>query len=158
MLIHHHNSKRVNSTIHTSIKYAPDKKIKLVLNCSSFCMKTTGEVKEFYLLICNRGNYFRLIQSWSFIHKIFIHSASLYFSFRTRKIKVPVLNEYKSTSASAYSTVVFIILTAILLFPLANYPNIYVICYTLLLFTLISIFVSFTFIPKVYNNCDENDD
>ncbi|XP_019850654.1 PREDICTED: uncharacterized protein LOC100640450 [Amphimedon queenslandica] len=117
--------------------------------------QTTGEVKEFYLLICNRGNYFRMIQSWTFIHKIIIHSASLYFSFRTRKIKVPVLNEYKSTSASAYSTAVFIVLTAILLFPLANYPNIYVICYTLLLFTLISIFVSFTFIPKMIALCKD---
>ena len=107
-------------------------------------------MKEYYLLICNRGSYFRLIQSWTFIHKLIVHSASLYFSFRTRKIKISVLNEYKSSSAIAYSTIIFVFLTAVLLFPLAGYPNIYVFCYTLLLFTMVSLFVSLTFIPKVY--------
>lgn len=116
----------------------------------SSCLQTTGEVKEYYLLICNRGSYFRLIQSWTFIHKLIVHSASLYFSFRTRKIKISVLNEYKSSSAIAYSTIIFVFLTAVLLFPLAGYPNIYVFCYTLLLFTMVSLFVSLTFIPKVY--------
>ena len=75
---------------------------------------------------------------------------SLYFAFRIRKIKITVLNEYKSTAAITYSSIVFMITAGISL-PILQERHLtaYYLTYVILVFILVTLFLSFTFVPKV---------
>ena len=84
------------------------------------------------------------------VYKFVLHSASLYFAFRIRKIKVTVLNEYKSTAGITYSSIVFMIAAGITLPILPDRHIIaYYLTYIILVFIVVTLFLSFTFIPKV---------
>ena len=82
-------------------------------------------------------------------HVFIVHTIGLFFTIRTRKIKVVVLNEYKYTLAYMVSSLVITIVIIIAFTFVIQNPTLYALFLSLLMSSVTLLFLGLTFIPKV---------
>ena len=74
---------------------------------------------------------------------------ALWFAFQTRKVKVPGLNDSKSTAAIVYLCSIATAIVAVLMFGIGDYLYAYTLVYGMTILGSISALNGLTFIPKV---------
>ena len=112
-------------------------------------LQTTGEVTEFYYWACERNTLDTLDGYFITIYTISLHVIALFLIFRTRKIKLSALNDYKANSAIVYVETGVILALGVSLSLVLHRPNLFALLGSTLIFFGDTAFLALTFIPKV---------
>ena len=120
------------------------------VNIHLVSFQTTGEETVFCFWKCRDSPFYHVYVAWASLEKFILLFASLYFTFCIRKIEIKVLNEYKSTAIIVCSTIVLVIAADITL-PILESRHLtgYKVTRDIFIFILISLYLLFTFVPKV---------
>ena len=113
-------------------------------------LQELGIVETYCSWRCNWGDpvfFFYLIVYYFSILVVLI--LALVFAFRTRKVKIEVLNDAKWISAIVYITVPVVVMSFAFEFVPGAWVQVSTAIYCIGLFTLSTVFLGFVFIPKV---------
>ena len=107
----------------------------------------TGETLSFYFWDCRYSTYtFSLV---AVLHNFAVHGIGLLFAFKTRKIKVTILNEYKYNLAILVVSIAVTIMTFIFVYAIGPDPSLFAFFYSVFVTTGCALFIGLTFVPKV---------
>ena len=106
---------------------------------------------EYYIYTCGSTIYFDIYTYMSTLYKFILHAVGLVLAFLTRKVRIDVLNDYKSTVATICISTVLVLLTALLLIVISNNTQVTTLVWSLGIFFFGCAYLSLTFIPKVYH-------
>ena len=105
---------------------------------------------EIYFVVgCGKTIYFPLLLALSITYKMILHAVGLVLAFLTRNIKVDILNDYHYNTAIIITSSLLLIAVSVTLPPLFDYVNWYDAVWDILVFLGISVYLGFTFVPKV---------
>ena len=105
---------------------------------------------EYYIYSCGSTIYFDIYTYMSTLYKFILHAIGLVLAFLTRKVRIDVLNDYKSTVATICISTVLVLLTVLLLIVISNNTQVTALVWSLGIFFFGCAYLSLTFIPKVY--------
>ena len=84
-----------------------------------------------------------------YCYLLLLEIIALWFAFQTRKVKVPGLNDSKSTAAIVYLCSIATVIGVVTVFGISDYLYAYTLVYGMTIFGSISALNGLTFIPKV---------
>ena len=120
----------------------------IIISC---IFQETGELQTFYFIDCRKDSILtRLFQAVIVVHVFIVHLFGLFFAFKTRKIKIMVLNEYKYTLAFILTSVVAMGVMMIALRFVEDDPTYFSFCLSLTISSLCLLNLGLIFIPKVH--------
>ena len=103
----------------------------------------------FYIWECH-GSVLTLVDEYfTAAYKAIQHAAALYMTFQTRKIKVTVLNDYLWNTIIVITNSLLLVILLVALAELRDYPNAFTLLIIIPIFLGCTVFVTFSFIPKV---------
>ena len=104
---------------------------------------------DYYIYRCDATMYHTIFLVTAVLYKLILHAIGLVLAWLTRKVKIDVLNDYKSTVGTAICSSIVLIALSIALPVFRNSPFVSKVLWTVLAFLLVSVHLGWTFIPKV---------
>ena len=105
-------------------------------------------LEEEYIYYCGATIIFSVFTAISTLYKIILHCIGLLLALKTRKVEIDVLNDYKYTVAIICCSTIVLLLIGIIVV-LVEDISLFTLLWNLLIFILGSIYLGFTFVPKV---------
>ena len=104
---------------------------------------------DYYIYRCDATIYHTIFLFTTALYKLILHAIGLVLAWLTRKVKIDVLNDYKSTVATAICSSILLIVLCITFPVLRNSPFESKFLWTVVAILLVSVHLGWTFIPKV---------
>lgn len=102
-----------------------------------------------YIYTCGNTTYYTVYIGVAILYKLALHTVGLFLAFKTRKVQIDVLNDYKYVVAIVCGSTVVLILICVIQPLTSDIPTASALSWSCLAFPLICIYLGLTFIPKV---------
>ena len=99
---------------------------------------------------CGTTIFYTLYIGIAILYKLVLHAIGLFLAFKTRKVQIDVINDYKYVVVTVCCSTVVMLMICVILPLTMKKPTISSLSWSCLVFPLICIYLGLTFIPKVW--------